>query len=267
MAGNIIFAGDSFTWGEGLELYHESDTARKERLRKNNWVLLRNRVTPEMTQFRLDNRFATRVSNELGLDLRIRPKNGGSNNEIIDFIENSIDTDTKYIVWQFSLLQRSSIHLNKKCECKYCKNLVNIEKRNGTWNWINYATDRLGLTDEEFIYKEYNRLWNENFQYIKERIKQWKIPVDIISSWDELDYPFFEKHLSNNLLQLEVRPNQFMTNYAKWINVMSGDRYNTMINEDFPESCNGHPNLYHHKLLTGNILRWVNKMNEPKHII
>jgi hypothetical protein len=83
----ILFAGDSFTWGEGLHLYSDLPDVHYNEMGYNN-----KRYTPAHKDWINANRFSRRVANHFETFDLVRYHNGGDNGEIFDFIDN-IETE------------------------------------------------------------------------------------------------------------------------------------------------------------------------------
>ena len=79
----ILFAGDSFTWGEGLHLYSDLPDIHYNEVSFNHC-----RYTPAHKDWINANRFSRRVANHFETFDLVRYHNGGNNNEIFDFIDN-----------------------------------------------------------------------------------------------------------------------------------------------------------------------------------
>lgn len=91
MRDNIIFAGCSFTWGQGLWSYMETTEyvpTVDEYIHKN--------IQPPVgyIEFRDNNRFAGIVSNALKKNQIVKLINGGTDNESLDLINYVFDKDT-----------------------------------------------------------------------------------------------------------------------------------------------------------------------------
>ena len=81
---NMLFVGDSFTWGEGLELYIDKEpyiSARKRRMTDLEFRELTNDYTnKEAEEFRVKNRFASYIKN---YEVYVQSHNGGRYGTII----------------------------------------------------------------------------------------------------------------------------------------------------------------------------------------
>jgi len=120
---SAIFAGDSFTWGEGLQLYINDEYWINQRNLKNDWPTLKNKCTIESELFRENNRFAGLVSKQLNI-IPITYKDAGVLiKDSLKLIEDNLyrdDLDNKFIIYQFTTLDRLPIHINFDCNCESC---------------------------------------------------------------------------------------------------------------------------------------------------
>jgi len=121
---NIIFSGDSFTWGEGLELYIEKEPWISQR-KKVSWDdQLRPLRDEESNQFRLDNHFPGLVSKYFNVESKCRENNGGDFLSMVDTVNHRFDKDnTVAIVLQLTQIGRFQYHFERgeNCKCKYCQ--------------------------------------------------------------------------------------------------------------------------------------------------
>lgn len=124
----IAFIGDSFTWGEGLELYLDTPTWKSQRRKKSSWLELKDIQTPESISFREKNRFANIVSDYYNCDLIINQNNGGYIGTIARICDDILTqkTPVDFLIIQFSSFLRNPIHFHLgawegSCKCNYCK--------------------------------------------------------------------------------------------------------------------------------------------------
>jgi len=124
----LAFLGDSFTWGEGLELYLNTPFWNKQRNKKSEWMDLIHLQNEESTNFREKNRFANIVSNHFDSEIIIDNNNGGYIQSITDYLSNIIINNRKpdFVIIQFSCFNRNPIHYHlgsffTKCKCDKCK--------------------------------------------------------------------------------------------------------------------------------------------------
>ena len=110
--GNIVFAGCSYTWGQSL-WYHrnfENDIHPKD------GMFYGDMICPECMEYMIKNRFATQVANYFGKDAKVRTKNGGSNQSILHFCEEAIDSNTELIIIQTTHFLRDKLSVTEQIE-------------------------------------------------------------------------------------------------------------------------------------------------------
>jgi lysophospholipase L1-like esterase len=90
MKKTILFLGDSFTWGEGLELYCDTPKWKNERFIENTWHQLLQKQDTDAIKFRKTNRYPTLISNELNSNIIVDKDNGGSLRSFIRLAESSL---------------------------------------------------------------------------------------------------------------------------------------------------------------------------------
>jgi hypothetical protein len=157
----LAFLGDSFTWGEGLELYLDTPFWKKQRGKKSQWMDLIHLQNEESTNFREKNRFANIVSNHFDSSIIIDNSNGGWIGNVTSYLKNIFDNSLKpeFIVIQFSCFNRNPIHyhlgsLFRKCKCEKCENY--IDTIHCFYHFINSIKikyhDTQELTDHEHFY-------------------------------------------------------------------------------------------------------------------
>lgn len=90
----ILFAGDSYTWGEGLHLYSDLPDIVYE---EHGFDIYN--YTPAHKNWIEANRFSRRVANHFNTFDLVRFENGGNNTDIFNFIDN-IETEyqSRYVI-------------------------------------------------------------------------------------------------------------------------------------------------------------------------
>jgi len=180
MGGSIIFAGCSFTWGQGLWSYCPSDLKIPT---VDEYIEQGHPVPEEAEHFRIDNRFANLVGNHFDCKSIVKRHNGGTDEESIRFInevknnwvtEHSLLTvnvhwDTvKYIVFQTTQAYRSPytfFYKDEEYEIFSTPNLQNLERVQKVIrhdNAVNY--EELESLDLFFDYLIDNNISFDNFQ-------------------------------------------------------------------------------------------------------
>ena len=97
----IIFAGDSFTWGQGLYFYSELPKLFYPEF--NQYI--QNNVTKSHELFKNSKSFTRLVSNYFNTFEVKKEKNGGSDEQSLEFIDNLFKNDFIYDDFDFLILQ------------------------------------------------------------------------------------------------------------------------------------------------------------------
>jgi hypothetical protein len=294
MNNTILFLGDSFTWGEGLELYADTDKWIAERNNTNGWLDLVHKQDDVGIQFRETNRFPGLVGKELNCETIVDKKNGGSLGSFIREAEasllkpfNTIDT----IIIQFSCLDREMYHLTTHCCCEIClateysnaftgmyKCLDKISKKedlNKTDNFIlNMFEQRTGCSlSNELFFKKFDKLqgeWNRQIVeiFIEKHVNKWKANglrnIYFIDSWDPVSSRAIFNVLTGNNQYFIPLIGQDEKLYLKWQAWENTFKYRR-IHREFPETHNQHPTLIQHKYLARSIIRFLsNPLNNKE---
>ena len=102
MKNKVLFAGCSYTWGQGLELAYPPNYGKDWEGRCINWPLL----SEEQKNFIKENRWTKIVSDKLNLiEINLsRPghSNGESLSKLQEYIKNNGLNDVKYIFLQLT---------------------------------------------------------------------------------------------------------------------------------------------------------------------
>ena len=288
----IIFGGDSFTWGEGLELYLDTPYWINERNIENGWLQLQRKQTIESIEFREKHRFPGIVSDYFNVNPIVHRFNGGQFETPINVIEEKLPkinpTNLKAIIIQFTSLNRMLLHLDLKCKCKFCistgyqkpsiiytdflektiKNipLTPIEKFGLDYLRDNYGIQYEHITSESIrnidVFKDIDDLflnmYNTNLKlFIEKYINNWKqiAPVYFIDSWD-----FYSSNLLSEFIDIKSKiiPLKGYDGkyYTKWYNWENTFPYKRIVNE-FPNSQNGHPTLIQHQYIAESIIEFL----------
>lgn len=112
MNKGFIFGGDSFVWGEGLDLF--SDCPKIKHIVETQDATLYDgstRISEESFEFQEKNRFPTLVANHFNTDSQVFDRNGGDNysclDEVIYLIRNSNLNNIEYVIYQPTSVWRS----------------------------------------------------------------------------------------------------------------------------------------------------------------
>jgi len=138
----IIFAGCSYTWGEGLELYQDDTKWIEARNSQIHHHGIQELSDEGSVQFREQNRFPGIVSNHYNTPAFVATENGGceaaSHRHIVNTINEQpkldpsvqewtrIEDEKKFsvIIYQFTALERNPPHFTYSCQCDRCLETV-----------------------------------------------------------------------------------------------------------------------------------------------
>lgn len=158
----ILFAGDSFTWGEGLHYYsdlHFDYNNQKFDLEYIGYD--RNKITPAQIQFIKSKRFARKVANNFDTFELVQRNNGGMNFEIFKFID----------------------------EIKYSYKNEYVEAND---NNVNLRQFHYTLEDFDYVVIQLTDMFREDIKYIDNGITK-KFNISVIESIND-----FKKFLISN---------------------------------------------------------------------
>lgn len=153
MNKGIIFLGDSYTWGQGLNFYGGFEETYLPP--KNNGAFYSDKLSDKEIDFIKENRFSTIVSKEFNKQSIQRHLNGGGHYDMIEFL-NSVDiTKCNTLIVQLTDMFRDLIYYDYKGKTHYCALSINqdyVTKEYETF--INYLSDNFNSSLEKF--KEYH---------------------------------------------------------------------------------------------------------------
>ena len=291
----ILFLGDSFTWGEGLELYCDTPKWITERSKDNGWLELVNKQDDDGIKFREQNRFSTLVANHFNRTPILDSKNGGSLGRNIHIAtQNLLDPDLYIdtIILQFSALTREPLHLDYWCRCDVCqktgydvlyerlpdaiRKIVLQQKLSENEKYIlDYFENKLNckIDDPNFFskftedkYKWYsNKLEDFYYRYITDWKSNGKRNIYFLDSWEmETSYALHRKFIKkeidwfiDNKIPLITENNK---TYLKWDDWESTFKFRR-ISDEFRGTCNDHPTLLQQQYLAKSIINFLKERN------
>lgn len=244
MKKTILFLGDSFTWGEGLELYCDTPRWKTERLIKNEWSQLYHKQDSNAVKFRENNRYSALVGNTLNYNIIVDKDNGGSLSSFIRLAEHSLYkpfNNIETIIIQMSCLERESYHLHNRCKCDICvrsnyshifpitymilEKVFNNESLNDTETFIikffekeigyKITNSKFFLAFDEIRFKWYNTIVGD---FIHNYIRLWKSNglrnIYFIDSWDRVSSDVLSLNIpKKDMIPLIGEDNKL---YYKW---------------------------------------------------
>ena len=301
MKHGILFLGDSFTWGEGLELYCNTPKWIAERTQDNTWSALMHKQDMDGVSFREENRFARLVAKHFNKHSFVSLNNGGTLASNISTAHRFLFNPNLYIdtiIIQFSSFSREALHLTSNCMCDTC--VLGREDGNGDINrpfsgWLmhNVLTKVLqkeSLNDKETylldFYKKITGLDTDNPEFLnvlnKKRYEWYEsvfyIFFNTIIEWESdgkrkiYFIDTWERDTSDFIFTTD---NSFIHRYRNnFIPLVSKDnekyvRYNdwethfgkTRIISDFPKTNNDHMSLEQHQYVAKSIIQFLENKN------
>jgi len=282
----MVFGGDSFTWGEGLELYLDTPFWINEQNYVNSWNELEEKQTSESINFRESNRFAGIVSNKFGCNQITLDYNGGGFNAPAELISNNLDKNPKAVVYQFTIFDRMLLHFDDNCPCEFCnskygnirpimfyldcmnKQLENISLSEGDTfflNWLEKYENIPMITMEneaniEHIYHLFIEMFKRNLNvFIDKHLKKWleTTNVYLIDSWDGLTSEILSSHpiIEKYLIPLKGYDGKYYKKWSEWEHTFPYSR----IQYEFPNTENGHPTLIQHQYIAESLIEHIKK--------
>jgi hypothetical protein len=270
----FLFAGDSFTWGEGLQFYSGQPDVFFPKTHKFD----PNKISDLQFKFIYDNRFPQHVGNHFNIESIVRADNGGSNTTSISFIQNQINiNEFSHIIYQLTDVYREEFEFVHKGE--YIKIYVDDILQNRYTNpKLKFKTsdkylDRKKNYDSFFEYYETNFKSIEDFEifFIKQSLGILKKEL--------------LKHIKKGILVyfLNWRTNyvpillkdKFFSKRLITLNYLGNDYYDfeTLCNNERPELSNqyvfnnfkvlgsdSHPSLLGHRIIAENVIKKIGKI-------
>lgn len=279
-----VFGGDSFTWGDGLELYLNTPFWIEQRKKKSTWDVLGSLQNEESIEFRNNNRFAGLIASELNATSIVDSMNGGGLCKGAHLIDSYINESPKAVVYQFTSLMRMTFHFSRFCTCNICTtpyglipNVINyyfecLYKRvhNEKFTekdlfFLNRLKEAEGIviTDEQLelfrnpannILELFYPMFHRNMKYfIDTFIKQWTktTKVLLINSWEEETGSLVERNnfFREYLVPLKGYDGNYYLSYTEWENTFP----HRTIADEFKGTENRHSTLLQHRYLADSI--------------
>lgn len=153
MSKGIIFLGDSYTWGQGLNFYGGFEETHFPT--KGDGTFYLNKLSEEEILFIKEHRFSNIVSKKFNKESIQSEINGGGHDDMFEFL-NSINIhgyDT--LIVQFTDIFRDLIYYDYKGKTNYCALSIHQDYVPAEYEtFINYLSDSFDSSLEKF--KEYH---------------------------------------------------------------------------------------------------------------
>lgn len=285
----IYFSGDSFTYGEGLELYTPTDKWRKELYNLNTWSELRLKLDNDSEHFRKKNNFVGLFSSKFPT-YKVYQHNGNGGSLSYDLHKRLIPEISEIgnvdcIIIQFTTFSRNCLHLNYECTCDFCKN-TGYRSVDSIINAISSIHDNRGIDETDVVvlnefYKliNYNKLKSyeilEKYELfykdvIQNQIKIFKddylskfiesgIKVFFIDSWDDTTSYYLQQDsvISNLTIPLKSKDGNYYKSWSEFISKFE----KPWIYQNYEITANHHPTPEVHSYISESLIDFFNKNN------
>lgn len=272
----IIFAGCSFTWGQGLYYYSNMKTLKEPPPNQYNATL----VNDAHRNFRKTLYYPRLVANHFDTFEVVKIENGGAEATSIDYLKVAFGlmgpietylTDTysfneiEYIVFQTSQPQRNTYYydyvnkdgsIDKNCEYR----LFSDETHN---KFYRYLVQQKKLTFDDW-WKEHCKDW---FQKIKKELEFYerKGIKTLILNWEVEYLPFIknDEWMSDRLIVFEYNNKTY-----DCIRTMMNENIHLHINSDYEHfeitPTDHHPSKECHKIMADAVIKKIKETKDKK---
>jgi hypothetical protein len=153
MNKGIIFLGDSYTWGQGLNFYGKFEETHFPTKEDGEFYL--NKLSEREIEFIKEHRFSNIVSKHLNKKTIQRELNGGGHYDMIEFLNSIHIHGYDTLVVQFTDVYRDLIYYDYKGNTNYCALSIHQDYVPSEYEtFINYLSDNFDSSLEKF--KEYH---------------------------------------------------------------------------------------------------------------
>lgn len=295
MVKGIIFAGCSFTWGEGLELYSNLPTIDMEYYNKYGYhyphvMEIENGVKPSHIEWMKSNRFARKVATHFNTFECVYGENGGSyqstmKQHIIDNY-NKYGTDISHIVIQCTeylrdipLIGESYVNREGENEKIGIRAVVDRKIRSELSPGV---PDYITISEWESSFE--GKIWKQNFgdktavevddeifkinvigffKWLIDFVKDKDLDVKILGTWTNDSYRYdtlneYDINVSDFYNRNLIRIKYNDKSYRNIYSLLCND-WGMEIVDDFPGTGNDHPSMKLHNLLAESIIDKINR--------
>lgn len=275
----LVFAGCSFTWGEGLELYSTLNTIEWDSFK--NFTYRFDNVGYFMPKSHIrfieSNRFPRVVANHFNTFDLVHELNGGNHYTMLGHIQKCLvdyKNDIDYIIVQPTEIARGvKIHDNCSkscCEIDFIRMLESYyqykSKDDEFSRYYEILVEEFGDNESKILDVFNHRQYSSYDLFIKKLIqinKETNIPVKFIRSWNpqtesETTYKSIDSESADFILNNYIPFNYNNQIYESMVELIERND-NLLIKDDYDFSNNWHPNLKCHKIFAESIIQYLEK--------
>jgi hypothetical protein len=255
----IVFAGDSFTWGQGLYYYSKLPGLKIPK----TGHYLDTYVTPSHRRFKETKRFARLVANKFETFELVKSGNGGSDYESLEFIDDIFKKDgykyedISYVIFQTTHFMRNAFEMEIDGESKelyFNNSIMKMQNMHDFFiKWINKNNYTLEDYEKLHIKQIFDKIKNKFIELesngVKCKIMCWTSEyIDLIKNDEYMFDKFIPIFYDNkNIDCFET----FMEDYPEMM-IKTDPYFKNTIGD-------GHLSLNAHKIIANNI---INKIEE-----
>lgn len=262
----IVFAGCSFTWGEGLELYSNLPTLNLESIKRYGYHFPDSGyyMPKSHLKFIESNRFSRLVSQYFGTFDVVAEKNGGNHNTMLNHIRKSLidyKDDVGLIVVQLTeYLRGIKFRGYDRDLIRMVESYYDVKSGNSD-NHLKYYHDIIEtyIDDEpmDYVKKIGKEKLNKFIDELENINKETNIPIKFLGSWVQPDLPIENRFYDTNLIRLKYKTKEYKT----ISDLLSEHNDELIIANELKWSNNWHPNLKCQKIISKNIINYIEKNN------
>ena len=265
MMKGIIFAGCSFTWGQGLYFYSNFDDV----IKSDDGNFKHENITDAHFKFKNTLYFPRLVANHFNTFETVRKTNGGSDENSINFVNglfknigDKLNGQFEYDDFDYLILQTSQISRNKfNFTHKGIEHSINVPINGGVWN--SYE-EKLLL--EWFVENglNYNEWFNLFIGQIFEKIKNFLIFYESVGiktkilCWHDELLPLIK---NDEFVSKRFVPLNYQDKKYECINYLVNTQKGMLISNDFDNLTNppidNHPSRKCHQIIANNIINSI----------
>lgn len=259
----IIFLGDSYTWGQGLNFYGGFEETWFPTQKDGAFYL--NKLSNRELDFIKENRFSNLVSKELNKPHIQSKLNGGSQNTMIKFLGSLDLSGYDTLILQMTDIFRDKIFFDYKGNTEMCalsihQNYVPDEYQ----TFLDYLYENFDSSIEKFKNYYTNKLVNRFKDIFLELEGNYNIKCFLLTWQDDvIEYIKKDEYLHKRFIKLEYKGIEYDSIFqmATVKNPELTITHDSTLHEMGIKAYDGHISLNAHKIIANSIIKKI-KENE-----